>query len=283
MPYLIDIHSHILPGLDDGPKEMAESIEMCRAYAESGFGQVLATPHWITGTAWTTPPDRIAMTAGRLRAAVLSEHLPLTLHTGMEIGLADYYINPASPSGDTMSGLLPLGTGCRFLIEAPLGQAPAGFRGLVSDILLSGKGVVLAHPERSPVMGKDIAAIQDMIKKGVLVQMNAGSLLGHFGPEVRDAAVFLLKTGCVHFLASDAHCAKGRRGVISTSDLDRLEYMIGTDIFRQAFAVNPSRLLARTEIPPLACASVKTFEDTGWTSFERTSLNVFWARRLWGR
>lgn len=199
---MIDLHCHLLPGIDDGPPDMATALEMARAHVAAGVGTVVCTPH----VTHDLPNDaaRIAAAVETTRAALADARVPLEILPGAEIA-----ITKAADLDDDALRALALGGGPWLLVEAPLRLTP-GVDLVVQSLLLRGHRVVVAHPERSPFFQRDADALRRLVAGGALVQLTTGSLTGQFGTTVRRFADALLREGLVHNIASDAHDAHRR-------------------------------------------------------------------------
>lgn len=246
-PGFIDIHSHILPGLDDGPESMDQCVEAARRYRAIGMNCVVATPHWFKFTGWAPAPERIIRSAAEVEEALRQAGTPLTILPGMEIGLVDR-LEKDFPA----SQLLPLGTSRHYLIEFPLMVAYMKPERLIFRLLRSRReiGIILAHPERCIAFLDNDASLREMAARGVLVQMNISSILGGFGREIQQTAVNFLRRGLVHFLATDSHAA-GRRMPPDPGEWKMLGRYIGDDAVAAACMENPRRLLAGEPVAPV--------------------------------
>lgn len=244
----IDIHSHILPGLDDGPAGMDQCIEAARRYKAAGFGCVVATPHWVRYTGWTFSPELIIRTAAEVELALHKAGVGLKILPGMEIALTD-----GLERNLLATKLLRLGTSNYYLVEFPLlgphiDLEKALFHLADEQRTLS---VVLAHPERCAAFQNNDELLRKAVDRGALVQMNIDSFLGSFGVQIQQTAVRMLRERLVHFLATDSHAA-GRRLPPDAMEWKRLAEMLGTNVVAAACKVNPGRLLARQAVVPLA-------------------------------
>lgn len=195
---MIDLHSHLLPGLDDGPPTLAESLALARAAVERGTEIMVATPHVNPGYALT--PAHIRDTFDVFWDAVAVAGIPLDVRSGGEIS---HHRLPRLTDEDLAD--LSLGGGPCLLIECPFEPDPGTFEPLVLDLLDRGHGVLLAHPERSLAMHRDPGLLVRLQAAGALAQVTAGSLLGEFGRQVRRGAIELLRDGRISVAASDAH------------------------------------------------------------------------------
>jgi protein-tyrosine phosphatase len=195
---MIDLHCHILPGVDDGPRTLAESLAMARLAAADGVTAIAATPHLPPGAfaehAW------IGEGVAALNAALQAEQIPLTIFPGAEI--------MAVPEVLEHKDRLPhLGAGPYLLLEVPLVGLPNYLEELVFALQLAGLRPVLAHPERSHLARHDLPLILRLAERGCILQINADSLLGRNGRAIRGLATRLVREVPACILASDAHDA----------------------------------------------------------------------------
>jgi protein-tyrosine phosphatase len=200
---VIDLHSHILPGLDDGPRTLEGSLDLARAAVAAGTRTILATPH-INDDA-SIDAERVAAGLEVLRPALAEAEIPLEVLPGGEIAIWRL----ADLDDATLRGLA-LGGGPYVLIESPFSPVVGPFETIVLDLLMRGHRVLLAHPERCPAFQRDAARLERLVEGGVLVQVTAGSMTGAFGSTVRRFTAALLRDGLVHVVASDAHDAVNR-------------------------------------------------------------------------
>jgi protein-tyrosine phosphatase len=200
---LIDLHSHILPGIDDGPAELEGSLALARAAVATGTHTIAATPH-IDASYNLMPGDRDRPMT-RLVEAIRAEGLPLTVVWGAEIAL-DRYLDLSPEEIDS----LRLGDGEYLLLECPLSQAAGAFDRFLASLLTRGVPMMLAHPERCPDFQRQPERLAMLVSGGAIAQVTSGSLAGRFGRTVQSAALHMLAEGLVHDLSSDAHDATGR-------------------------------------------------------------------------
>lgn len=203
---MIDLHCHILPGVDDGAPTLEEAVGMCRLAAADGCTAMVATPHQRRGEFWNTDSARLAGIAARLQEAVGDA---LRIFLGGEIRvdselLADLDLMP--PHG----GLLPL-AGSRYLL---LELSPAGSlreaEEVVHELAVAGWRPVLAHPELIPWLIADLGAVARLVGIGAATQVTAMSVTGDFGRRPQRDAWQLIDAGLTHFVASDSHSTTWR-------------------------------------------------------------------------
>lgn len=204
---MIDLHSHILPGIDDGAPDMATAVGMAREALAGGVRKIVATPHvnGIYDTRAATMREAVAALNEQLtRHQVAVEVLPgaeVAAHRLADLGKRE------------LTGLC-LGGGPYLLVEAPLDSTAGDFEMFLPEHPRGGRYVV-AHPERSPTLHRDPERLRRLVLDGAIVSITASSLSGRFGGTVRRFAISLLEAGMVHNVASDMHDLGGRPPGIS--------------------------------------------------------------------
>jgi protein-tyrosine phosphatase len=200
---MIDLHCHVLFGIDDGPRNIEGSVAIARRAREEGIDAIVATPH--ASSRHPNDAATIAAPLEQLRARLREEQLPLALHAGAEVEIS----HVAEMADGTLGGLA-LGGGGWLLVEPPFTTVALGLERSIHDVMRAGYGVVLAHPERSGALLKDPAILERLVADGALTSLTAGSLVGRFGSQARRFALALLEHGLAHNVASDAHDALHR-------------------------------------------------------------------------
>ncbi|MGB7293186.1 MAG: CpsB/CapC family capsule biosynthesis tyrosine phosphatase [Thermodesulfobacteriota bacterium] len=223
---MIDIHSHFLPNVDDGPTSWEESLEMARIAAQDGIRIAVTTPHWIQRTSWEPNPDEIKRKVGELNKKLEENRIPLTIIPGMEVGISENL-----PKLVSSGQILTLGESPYLLIEIPYVSLPYGIEEIIFNLKVIGIYPILAHPERNQELQKNPKRILELVKAGASVQVTAGSFCGHFGEQARQCAMQIAKFGVLHAVASDAHSAKKRVPNL-TLGLKIMEECIGSDEVR---------------------------------------------------
>jgi protein-tyrosine phosphatase len=203
---MIDLHCHILPGVDDGARSFTEAIAMCRLAAEDGCEAMIATPHQRRGEWWNSDRAQLAALADELQTRVgagLRVHLGGEVHVDSEL-LAEV---EKLPEG---GGILPL-AGSRYLLTefGSNGNARDAIQ-LVHELVVAGWRPVLAHPEFIPWLAADRDLVARLVGLGAATQVTAMSVTGDFGRRPQADTHALLDAGLVHFLASDAHNVRQR-------------------------------------------------------------------------
>ena len=237
---MIDLHSHILPGIDDGPSTIDGSLALARAAAAAGTRTIVATPH--VNARYHNDAATIAGLAAELNARLAAEEIALEVLTGAEIAITG--VVEIEPGELTRLGL---GGGRWLLMEPPFTPIASGLGNLLSAVQRDGYRIVLAHPERCPAFHRDPAMLRSLVLSGVLTSITAGSLVGRFGGEVRRFSLGLVRDGMVHNVASDAHDHVNRPPGIA-AELGRAGLAPLADWLTQAV---PTAILSdETTIPP---------------------------------
>jgi protein-tyrosine phosphatase len=198
---VIDLHCHVLPGVDDGPATLADSVALCRAAEAAGTDTIVATPH----VSWDWPgvtSHVIAEGVERVNDTLRAEGIGVEVLPGAEVALTR-----AADLDDAELVALHLGGGPYLLLECPYSQAAAGFDVILSGIAARGHRIVLAHPERCPAFQHDPDLLRSFVEEGMLTSLTAGAFVGRFGRTVERFARRLLEDGLVHDIASDGHGA----------------------------------------------------------------------------
>jgi protein-tyrosine phosphatase len=244
---MIDLHTHILPGIDDGVRTEDEAIEFARYAAGGGIREIVATPHCREGSYENHRPAVLALVA-RLRERLSREGVDVVVHPGAEVHLCPDLVERI---GDGRAPTLG-DNGKTLLLELSLSQYPVELEQLVFQLKLAGIEPVFAHPERIRFFQDDVARYESVVHMGAHGQLTTGSVLGQFGNDVREFSEELLRKGLVHVLASDAHNVRGRPPALRPA-LTAIVPWIGERRARSMVEDVPRALLAgeSVESPPV--------------------------------
>ena len=202
---MIDIHNHLIPKFDDGPKSIDESVDMLRQAEEQGIKEVFATSHFNEYIPKELEKEYFTKLK-ELREEILTRGIEVNVYSGSEIFYHHYVDTTIKSSKVTTLG----GWGQYVLIEFPMFQMPEGVEEVLFRLSVEKYIPIVAHPERyNAVLEKPERAL-NFIRYGGLLQVNAGSVLGHFGKAVQKTCLSLLNRRVVHFIASDAHSTRNR-------------------------------------------------------------------------
>lgn len=207
---MIDLHSHILPGVDDGVETDEEAIEFARMAEAHGTRTIVATPHCRESTYYN---DRAAVLAGvaRLRPILKAAGVGIELVPGGEVHLCPELVERVRDGRAPTLG----DNGRTLLLELSMSQyPPPDLESLLFQLKLAGIVVLLAHPERIKYFRDDPARYESLVRLGAFGQLNSGSLVGLFGAEIAELSRRWVRRNLVHVLASDSHNLGGRAPVL---------------------------------------------------------------------
>ncbi len=206
---MIDLHSHLLPGVDDGAADLSIALAMARAWVADGVTVVACTPHILPGLYHNTGPQ-IRAGVAQLQEALNQAEIPLRLVTG-----ADNHIVPDFVASLQSGHLLTLADSRYVLVEPPHHIAPPRLEELFFSILVAGYIPILTHPERLTWIESEYSTMIRLAQKGVWMQITAGSLTGAFGRRPKYWAERMMAEGLVHILATDTHNLDRRAPILS--------------------------------------------------------------------
>jgi protein-tyrosine phosphatase len=239
---VIDLHSHVLPGLDDGPADLAGSVALAAEVAATGVRTLAATPH-LRADFPAVDVLAVAQHVADLQARLHSERVPLELVAAGEVdvlwaqGASDEQLRAASYGG----------RGTDLLVETPYGELPPLFEDLLFRVRVRGFRILLAHPERNPSFQRDPERLVRLVESDVLVQLTAGSVTG--GGRAGKLAARLIADGHAHVIAGDLHRAGGSRASVADAVAS-----VASERARWMATEAPAAILAGTPLPPAPAA-----------------------------
>ncbi|MFZ2054478.1 MAG: CpsB/CapC family capsule biosynthesis tyrosine phosphatase [Candidatus Aminicenantales bacterium] len=241
---MIDLHCHILPGLDDGAGSLEDALAMARAAQADGIKTIVATPHLFRGNLSTDDFGAIKERRRELAEELAKSGVPVELKAGAEVHIShDLIAEIGSHRGD-----LVINGSAYMFIEFPSSHIYPGVKNLVFELMSEGIVPIIAHPERNLVLARQPGLLYDIVRLGALAQANGGSLTGLYGREAGEAVVQLLKWNLIHFLASDAHNASSMPPRLSRA-VERAEAAAGKDGARALVFDNPRAVLEDRDLP----------------------------------
>ena len=234
---LIDIHTHILAGLDDGAKDIEHSLAMAEVAVKDGITMLVATPHVIKGV-FDNSKDTILENVGTLSKCLESKGIPLRILPG-----AEYHLEPDLPRRMAAGELLTINdTGRYLLVELPSSMVPDYTGRVLYDLQLQGVTPIIAHPERNAGFEREPELLKNFISRGVLTQITSTSVTGLFGNSAKKTALRFIKEGFAHIIASDAHSTHGRSPRLSQA-FQEIEHRWGTDYAQTLTSKNPRLII----------------------------------------
>lgn len=207
---MIDIHCHILPGIDDGPATIDESLEMCRMAASDGIKTIVATPHFNPHV-YETSSAKVFELIDALSVKVKEKGIDVTILPG-----ADVAVTPELQAYLKKEEYLTINrTGRYMLVEFSHISIPPNWEKFLLNLLNSGVAPIITHPERNGWFLNHRDALRSVVKKGVMAQITAMSITGGFGEDIQEFSLYLLKHNLAHIIATDAHSATYRPPLLS--------------------------------------------------------------------
>jgi protein-tyrosine phosphatase len=202
---MIDIHCHILPGLDDGASDLEESLEMARLAEKEGIRKIVATPHHQNGK-YTNKKAEIIEKTIELNRHLQAEQIDVEILPGQEPRIYGEFLD-----GLAKNDILTVAHHSTYvLVELPCNHVPRYTEQLLFDIQMKGLTPVIVHPERNFGLMEQPDKLYKFVKNGAAAQVTAASLTGYFGKRIQKFTEDIIEANLAHFFASDAHNTKGR-------------------------------------------------------------------------
>ena len=251
---MIDLHCHILPGIDDGSTSVELSLAMARIAADDGIETLACTPHIYPGM-YENNAQGIRAATDALQQAITAAGIPLTLTYASDTHvMPDLLQKLADGSVPTFNG------GRYFLLEPPHHVAPPNFEEFVFQVMAAGYVPIVTHPERLSWIEQDYAVFGRLAKHGAWMQLTAGSLTGRFGNNARYWGERMLDEGLVHILATDSHGPE-RRPPLLREGVEAAAKWVGHEEAVHMVTTRPAAVLANADptqvLPIIACRDIK--------------------------
>jgi protein-tyrosine phosphatase len=245
---MVDIHSHILPQVDDGSHSLNESLEMCRASADDGVTVMVATPHAHDGVHLTHERGFLLRKVDELDSQ-LSGNPKIVL--GCELRFTHELVKQLceTDSAPTIAG------GPYALVEFPHAVVPPGSERPLIELMSNRITPIIAHPERNIMLMNEPERFYELVSIGVLGQVDTGSIQGQFGRKVQQAARMMLENGLIHFIASDCHNTRNRLPGMSAAVSSTAE-IVGEEYARAIANDNPAAVVEGKSIPSRPAATL---------------------------
>jgi protein-tyrosine phosphatase len=246
---VLDLHCHILPGIDDGARDIDETLAMLQIAQYDGILNVVATPHVIEGKLPTW--QDIVNSCEAVKEAAQAKGIEIPIYPGAEV-----FLNWDILDKITGPGPFCINGGNYMLVELPAAEIPRFTEEFFFTLQTRGITPILAHPERHPELIRRPQILANWIEKGVLTQMNGPSLKGGFGEKVMQMAELMLVNNMVHCIGSDAHGIRSRRPELSGA-ADKVESLVGKIKAQIILQDNPKMILRSEEVQGFEVHKVK--------------------------
>ena len=234
---MIDIHSHILYGIDDGAKTLEDSIEILCQMQSLGYTDIILTPHYIKDTQYASPVSENVSRLEILKKTARKENIDINLYLGNEI-----YIDDEILSLLKSRELKTLNNSKFLLIELPMSGIYSNYQEIFEYLIANGYEVILAHPERYLSFANNIDKARELTSSGVKLQCNVESIIGSYGKNAEKMVKKLLKAGLVTYLASDIHRPKRDLSKIELA-YKKIVKIVGKDKFEELTSKNAIEIL----------------------------------------
>lgn len=206
---MIDLHTHVLPGVDDGAPDLDASVAIAKHAAADGVHTMVATPHIRED--YDVAPDELAPRAAELQRRLRERGVPVRVLPGGEVAMTR-----ARELDNEQLRMVAIAGRTRYvLLETPYGGVPPSFEEVVFALQLRGYTSLIAHPERSEAFRGDPERLAELVERGALLQLTAAALTGQLGRGVRRFALELVERELAHVIASDVHRPSDRRATLS--------------------------------------------------------------------
>lgn len=235
---MIDMHSHILPGIDDGSESIDESLEILKKMSSLGFHAIIATPHYITGSSFRFNNSKKEAFLKEIQTLLDEQQIDMKIYLGNEV-----YIDNEILSLIEKHEVACIHHSKYILIELPRNGKINELDQMIFKLRSKGIVPIIAHPERYHCLQEDVKLIDELVAKGALLQVNFESLDGKYGKNEKKLAEYLLKNQKLHFLGSDIHHANSRFFERFTSLKKTIIKLIGEEKFKEVTYDNPLHVL----------------------------------------
>lgn len=238
---MIDVHAHILPGVDDGPATWDEALATLRMAAEDGIGHIVSTSHMVPDSGYDNRRSKLLPLIDELKARLVEEGIPIQVHAGSEL-----YLTPETAKLIAEGEVLTYLDKKRYaLVEFPAAEIPNYAEQALFDLQLLGVTPIIAHPERNQGVRRDPGRLLEMVERGALTQVTASSL---HAKAFAAMAELLIRQGAVHFIASDTHGVT-RRPPLMSRVYPRLSQLVGREGAQRLLWTNPKCVIDGAAVP----------------------------------
>lgn len=241
---MIDLHCHILPGLDDGAQNLEEAVEMAGIAERDGIEKIVATPHFFRNTFVHKDLGIIEERCRELSRALEAKNIKVEILGGAEVHISHNLIDEIRKN----RSYLVLNRTSYMFVEFPSDHIFSGIKELFFELMSEGIMPIIAHPERNSVFARNPSFLYELVQMGALTQANSGSFSGIYGSRAEEAVFRFLELNLIHFIGSDGHNVRSLAPRLSEA-VKRVGMVIGEDRARALVADNPRAVLEDKDIP----------------------------------
>lgn len=236
---MIDIHSHLIPNVDDGAKSPEETIELIKEAREAGITDIILTPHYIINS-YEQNAETLILLKDKLQQIINSENIKVNLHIGMEVYITDNLVEILK-----QNKILTLAGSKYLLMELPLNTNVQYLDMVIFKLIENNIIPIIAHPERYKFVQEDPSKVRELIDSGCLIQSNIGSILGIYGKKAKKTIKYLLKNDLINFIATDTH-RKNTIYPLLEKGIKKIEKITGKEKVKELTNLNAQRILNNT-------------------------------------
>lgn len=236
---MIDIHSHLIPNVDDGAKSPEETIELIKEAREAGITDIILTPHYIINS-YEQNAETLILLKDKLQQIINSENINVNLHIGMEVYITDNLVEILK-----QNKILTLAGSKYLLMELPLNTNVQYLDMVIFRLIENNIIPIIAHPERYKFVQEDPSKVRELIDSGCLIQSNIGSILGIYGKKAKKTIKYLLKNDLINFIATDTH-RKNTIYPLLQKGIKKIEKITGKEKAEELTNLNAQRILNNT-------------------------------------
>lgn len=236
---MIDIHSHLIPNVDDGAKSPEETIELIKEAREAGITDIILTPHYIINS-YEQNAETLILLKDKLQQIINSENINVNLHIGMEVYITDNLVEILK-----QNKILTLADSKYLLMELPLNTNVQYLDMVIFRLIENNIIPIIAHPERYKFVQEDPSKVRELIDSGCLIQSNIGSILGIYGKKAKKIIKYLLKNDLINFIATDTH-RKNTIYPLLQKGIKKIEKITGKEKAEELTNLNAQRILNNT-------------------------------------
>lgn len=239
----IDIHSHILYGIDDGSKSIEESINIIKEHIKMGFTDIVVTPHYIENSKYETNNIDKENILKTLKQELKKQNININLYLGNEV-----FVNNNLEELLKKKEIATINNSKYLLIEFPMNEKPKDINNIIYELKIKGIIPIIAHPERYDYVEKNPNLVLEWIEEGALLQSNYGSIIGVYGSGPQKTIKKLLKKDLIEFLATDIHYPNNKIYLNMDKIRKKLKKLITKERFIELTNTNPKKIIENKEI-----------------------------------
>lgn len=241
---MIDLHCHILPGLDDGASDLAEAVEMARVAREDGIRTIVATPHVFRDGSDPSVLGQVSAKRDDLARALAKAGIDVEVVRGAEVFFSHEFLEEVRRK----RARIVINGSAYLFVEFPPDHVYSSARDIFFNLMNDGIIPIIAHPERNAVFQKEPARLYDLVRMGALAQANSRSFLGGYGTHVRETVELFLRLNLVQIIASDAHSPRTRAPRLRAAVAEAAK-IVGEREAQAMVAANPEAVIKDGEPP----------------------------------